>query len=104
MPKCTLLLPRGHPLLLEDLACFEGVKGSSEFLRGMRFAGAPIGHDDFCDAFVGQKVDEALAKCRALRGIYPQVGVWLLRKLFRYAGKTVFSVCGLSASSHPSAP
>jgi hypothetical protein len=46
MPKCALLLPRGHPLLLEDLTCFEGVKGSSEFLRGMRFAGAPIGHDD----------------------------------------------------------
>ena len=67
MPKCALLLPRGHPLLLEDLACFEGVKGSSEFLRGMRIAGAPIGHDDFCDAFVGQKVDAALAKCRALR-------------------------------------
>ena len=39
MPKCALLLPRGHPLLLEDLACFEGVKGSSEFLRGMRIAG-----------------------------------------------------------------
>jgi hypothetical protein len=80
LPKCALLLPRGHPLLLEDLACFEGVKGSSEFLRGMRIAGAPIGHDDFCDTFVGQKVDAALAKCRALRGIHPQVGVWLLRK------------------------
>jgi hypothetical protein len=32
-----------------------------------------------CAEFVGQKVD-ALAKCRALRGIHPQVGMLLLRK------------------------
>ena len=45
-----------------------------------RGAGAPIGDDDFCAEFVGLKVDAALAKCRALRGIHPQVGMLLLRK------------------------
>ena len=39
--------------------------------RGMKVAGAPIGDDDFCTEFVGQKVDTALDKMRALRGIHP---------------------------------
>ena len=75
--KCALLLPPGHALLPEDLECFEGIKLPA---RGMRVAGAPIGDDDYCAEFVGQKVDAALAKCRALRGIHPQVGMLLLRK------------------------
>jgi hypothetical protein len=47
--------------------------------RGIKVAGAPIGDDDFCAEFVGHKVDMALAKMRALRGIHPQVGMLLLR-------------------------
>jgi hypothetical protein len=41
---------------------------------------AASGNDAFCAQFVGRKVDTALAKCRALRGIHPQVGMLLLRK------------------------
>ena len=77
LAKCALLLPPGHALLEEDLECFEGIKLPA---RGMRVAGAPIGDDDYCAEFVGQKVDAALAKCRALRGIHPQVGMLLMRK------------------------
>jgi hypothetical protein len=73
--KCALLLPPDHALLPEDLVRFDGIKA-----RGMRVAGAPLGDDVYCAEFVGQKVDAALAKCRALRGIHPQVGVLLLRK------------------------
>ena len=75
--KCALLLPPGHALLPEDLVCFDGIKLPA---RGMRVAGAPLGDDVYCADFVGQKVDAALAKCRALRGIHPQVGMLLLRK------------------------
>ena len=75
--KCALLLPPGHALLPEDLVCFGGIKLPA---RGMRVAGAPLGDDAYCAEFVGQKVDAALAKCRALRGIHPQVGMLLLRK------------------------
>ena len=72
--KCALLLPPGHALLPEDLVCFDGIKLPA---RGMRVAGAPLGDDVYCADFVGQKVDAALAKCRALRGIHPQVGMLL---------------------------
>ena len=75
--KCALLLPPDHALLPEDLVCFDGIKLPA---RGMRVAGAPLGDDVYCADFVGQKVDAALAKCRALRGIHPQVGMLLLRK------------------------
>jgi hypothetical protein len=71
MSKCALLLPPSHSLMEEDLDCFEGVKRPAD---GMRVAGAPIGDEDFCAHFVGRKVYAALAKCRALRGIHPQVG------------------------------
>ena len=47
--------------------------------RGVKVASGPIGDDDFCTEFVGQKVDTALDKMRALRGIHPQVGMLLLR-------------------------
>jgi hypothetical protein len=77
LSKCALLLPPGHALLPEDLVCFDGIKLP---VRGMRDGGAPIGDDDFCAEFVGLKVDAALARCRALRGIHPQVGMRLLRK------------------------
>ncbi len=77
MSKCALLLPLRHSRIEENLDCFEGVKRPAD---GMRVAGAPIGDDDFCAHFVGRKVDAALAKCRALRGIHPQVGMLLLRK------------------------
>ena len=77
MSKCALLLPPDHSLMEEDLECFEGMKRPAD---GMRVAGAPIGNDAFCAQFVGRKVDAALAKCRALRGIHPQVGLLLLRK------------------------
>jgi hypothetical protein len=42
----------------------------------MKVAGAPIGDDDFCTEFVGQKVDTALDK---MQGHHPQVGMLLLR-------------------------
>ena len=77
MSKCALLLPPHHSLLPEDLECFRGIKLPT---RGMRVGGAPLGDDDYCAEFVGEKVDAALAKCRALRGIHPQVGMLLLRK------------------------
>ena len=73
MGKCALLLPLGH-IAAPD--CFAGMEVSA---RGMKVAGAPLGDDDFCADFVGSKVDVALAKTRALRGIHPQVGMLLLR-------------------------
>ena len=73
MAKCALLLPPGH---VDAPACFTDMEVSS---RGMKVAGAPIGDDDFCADFVGQKVDMTLAKMGALRGIHPQVGMLLLR-------------------------
>ncbi len=56
--------------------CFAGMEVSA---RGTKVAGAPIGDDDFCAEFVGQRVDTVLAKIRALRGMHPQVGMLLLR-------------------------
>ncbi len=47
--------------------------------RGTKVAEAPIGDDDFCAEFVGQRVDTVLAKIRARRGMHPQVGMLLLR-------------------------
>ena len=73
MAKCALLLPPGHAAAPD---CFAGMEVST---RGTKVAGAPIGEDDFCAEFVGQKVDAALAKMRALRGIHPQAGMLLLR-------------------------
>ena len=61
MTRC-MLLPPDHALLPEDLVCFDGIKLPA---RGMRVAGAPLGDDVYCADFVGQKVDAALAKCRA---------------------------------------
>jgi hypothetical protein len=73
LAKCALLLPPGHVAAPD---CFTDIEVSS---RGMKVAGAPIGDDDFCTEFVGQKVDTALDKMRALRGIHPQAGMLLLR-------------------------
>ncbi len=73
--KCALLLPPGHVAAPDD---FAGMEVSA---RGMKVVGAPIGNDDFCAEFVGQRVDAALAKIRALtvRGLHPQVGMLLMR-------------------------
>ena len=71
--KCALLLSPGH------VAAPDGFAGMEVSTRGMKVAGAPIGNDDFCEEFVGQRVDAALAKIRALRGLHPQVGMLLLR-------------------------
>ncbi len=55
--------------------CFSGMKVST---RGTKVAGAPIGDDDFCAKFVQLKVQEEMAKIRALQGIHQQVGMLLL--------------------------
>jgi hypothetical protein len=47
--------------------------------RGTKFAGSPIGDDDFCAQFGQLRVQEAMARIRALQGIHPQVGMLLLR-------------------------
>ncbi len=75
--KCALLLPLDYALLPEDLVCFDEIKLPA---RGMCVAGIPLGDDVYCAEFVGQRVDAASAKCRALRGIHPQVSMLLLRK------------------------
>jgi len=73
LAKCALLLPPGHRTVPDG---FAGLKVET---RGMQVAGAPIGDDDYCTEAVGRKVDAALDKARALRGIHPQVGLLLLR-------------------------
>jgi hypothetical protein len=76
LPKCALLLPRGHTLQQADLTLFADITVCA---RGMKVAGAPIGDDAFCADFVGAKVDNALTKLQTLLGIHPQVGLHLLR-------------------------
>ena len=66
LPKCALLLTRGHTLQQADLTLFADITVCA---RGMKVAGAPIGDDAFCADFVGVKVDDALAELQTLLGI-----------------------------------
>jgi hypothetical protein len=48
--------------------------------EGLRIAGAPVGTDDFCKAFVHTEVRAVFTKLKRIHGIHPQVGMLLLRR------------------------
>jgi hypothetical protein len=67
------------PAAARSRECAHLLSGMKVSACGTKVAGAPIGGEDFCGHFVQLKVQDAMAKIRALQGIHPQVGMLLLR-------------------------